>query len=191
MVSEVSCARSIIKSFFCSCSLKYHPSFRPTPLFRLPFLRSSGDSDFFSQLFICFWHDKWIPEGKSGHFYSTTRLTHSSNANLIGTGKSFYIKKSSTATGQPHFVISSWSSCFCFLFETKYISQSQQNCDSLGRCFLKHSQHFYQVSQFPHLIFLVHEFFIMDLFASYNSVVSQSSVRFITIIINLRAIQNF
>lgn len=30
MVSEVSCARSIIKSFFCSCSLKCHPSFRPT-----------------------------------------------------------------------------------------------------------------------------------------------------------------
>ena len=30
-MSEVSCARSIIKSFFCSSSLKCHPSFLPTP----------------------------------------------------------------------------------------------------------------------------------------------------------------
>ena len=110
-------------------------------------------------------------------------LTHSSNANLIGTRKSFYMKKSSTPTGQvdastvyfsaPYFVIS--SSCFCFVFETKCINQSQQNYDSLGRCFLKHSH----ISH----IFWSTNFFRMDLFASYNSVVSQSSVRFIKLLL--------
>ena len=66
-------------------------------------------------------------KGRLDIFIFTTRLTHSSYANLIATRKSFYIKKSSTPTGQvdtstvyfsaPYFVIS--SSCFCFVFETK------------------------------------------------------------------------
>ena len=133
-------------------------------------------------------------KGRLDIFIFTTRLTHSSYANLIATRKSFYIKKSSTPTGQvdastvyfsaPYFVIS--SSCFCFVFETKCINQSQQNCDSLGRCFLKHSQHFCGIcfTKYHNFhIFWSTNFFRMDLFASYNSVVSQSSVRFIKLLL--------
>ena len=132
-------------------------------------------------------------KGRLDIFIFTTRLTHSSYANLIGTRKSFYMK-SSTPTGQvdastvyfsaPYFVIS--SSCFCFVFETKCINQSQQNCYSLGRCFFKHSQHFCGICFTKYHnshIFWSTNFFRMDLFASYNSVVSQSSVRFIKLLL--------
>ena len=105
---------------------------------------------FFLNYLVAFDLINEFQKGRLDIFIFTTRLTHSSYANLIGTRKSFYIKKSSTPTGQvdtstvyfsaPYFVIS--SSCFCFVFETKCINQSQQNCDSLGRCCLKHSQHF-------------------------------------------------
>ena len=101
---------------------------------------------FFFFSFIYFHFDMLyeFQKGRLDIFIFTTRLNHSNYANLIGT------RKSSTPTGQvdtstvyfsaPYFVIS--SSCFCFVFETKYINQSQQNCDFLERCFLKHSQHF-------------------------------------------------
>lgn len=138
-----------MKCFFCSCSLKCHPSFRPT----LP-PPPSSDYRFFDPVVTVFFFFSFIyfhfdmlyefQKGRLDIFIFTTRLNHSSYANLIGT------RKSSTPTGQvdtstvyfsaPYFVIS--SSCFCFVFETKYINQSQQNCDFLGRCFLKHSQHF-------------------------------------------------
>lgn len=123
----------------------FAPPSPPPPQFRLPFLRSCGDSVFFFS-FIYFHFDMLyeFQKGRLDIFIFTTRLNHSNYANLIGT------RKSSTPTGQvdtstvyfsaPYFVIS--SSCFCFVFETKYINQSQQNCDFLERCFLKHSQHF-------------------------------------------------
>ena len=41
-----------------------------------------------------------------------------------------------------HHTLLSVQVVFVLCLKQKCINQSQQNCDSLGRCFLKHSQHF-------------------------------------------------
>ena len=133
-----------------------------------------------------------INDRKAGHFYIYNKTHSQYQCKFNWNKEKFLHKKSSTPTGQvdastvyfsaPYFVIS--SSCFCFVFETKCINQSQQNCDSLGRCFLKHSQHFCGIcfTKYHNFhIFWSTNFFTMDLFASYNSVVS--SVRFIKLLL--------